>query len=248
MAKYDTTIFNKRLAQIASELQSKIRAINENGDLSNAGKARAIERAREESRIDRAKLGEEFQADVGKRRDIMSRKKEPKPGPREIIRRQSEEAEQYPTLYNDALRADAEIELWEKIHSTLERMEMRDMARQDGERFFTEQLASEDKALLERYQKHALPHLPKEARERLEGAYTSRIQALEEEQTPPELREFDEDVTRFNYSLEAFDKHGTYTDYRQKQQAPENETVLRPYEVPERAQPAQSNGGEGTGD
>lgn len=244
MAKYDTSEFNKELAQIAAQLQSTISATNKNHRLSDAGKADAISEAREEARIARVKLEEKFQADAVKKRDIMSRKKEPKPGPREIIKRQSQEASEYPTLYNDSLKADAEIELWEKIHSTLERMEMRDMARQDGERFFTEQLSSEDKALLMRYQKYALPHLPKEARDRLSDAYASRIQALEEEQTPPELKEFDEDVTRFSYSLEAFDRDGTYIDYRQRQPESVNETTLRPYEPPP---PVQGNGSaEGT--
>lgn len=242
MVRFDTTKYKKRLEQISAELQSKIQTAKENRLLSEEGKAEASVKAWDEARAARVKLEKDVLTDAEQKRASYFTKKEPKQSARDLIRQQAEEAGKYPTLYNDSLMANAQLELFERVLALQERAEWRDIARSGDDRYFTAKLAGNDPDELERIQKEGLPHLSKEARERLSGAFTSRIKTLREERIPVEIKEFDTDVEDFNYSLKHFDRDGTYKNYREKQQPePENETIL--HDVSSRGmQQAQGNG------
>lgn len=240
MSKYDFSNYKAKRDQIPVKLKSRIQEINA-GSEPAAVKAWMIEKAKESSKADNAKLRSEFNNYAATYRENLLKPKATKPTRRDIIRKQAEESEQYPTLYNDSMLADAQLEIFEKILSHLERAEMRDRGKQGDDRFFTKALEGNDPDILAKYQEHGLPYLPAEARDRLEGAYSSRIEKLREQQIPQAVKEFDDAVYRFDTSYEVFDRDGYYPSYGESPPEPENETVL--HDVSSRGmQQVQGNG------
>lgn len=232
MAKFTFDNFYKVLSEIHADIQRKTRAVMENQDLSESGKTRAIEQIKEERARVLGNLRQTFDKDVEQKRGILTRKADPAPSPREVLRRRAmADRELLSTTFSDDVRADILVGAIEDLKSSLTNfLEMQAMA-QRSEKWFRSQLElgmkNKDTAKLEQLSK-ALPLLPDgEVSERLQSQFAPAIEHLREEALTPAEREarqnvaeLDKAIELFSYALANVDTRDEYRDPRTQEVEP----------------------------
>lgn len=232
MSKYQFDNFYATLREIHADFQRQIRAVMENPDLSEQGKARLIAEKKAARTEKLANLKSTFAGELAKKREVLSRKAEPKPTVRETLRRRAaDDAEMFSSLFSDDVRFDVLISAVENLQASLGNfLEMQSLSQRD-EAWFRKELQrgldSKNVARLEQLSK-ALPLLPNgDISERLQTEYGAAISSLKEEMLTPaeresrdQVAELDKAAELFNYSVANVDTRDEFTDLRMQETEP----------------------------